>query len=551
MPAMATAEIERMLAPNWLDKAIGVVSPGWGAKRVIARREFTYEAARNTRLRNSASRLQGPEDYTAFPDRLQLIRQMRDLRENFGLFQSIESKLAMYCFGQLRYQALTGEKAVNDAYEARLAERFKNLDITGRHNLRQIVGIAFQSQLTDGDFLLKWQRVAGDLRLVGIEGDRLGGIIMGSPLPDYFQGIQVDPATGIPLTYKVYDRTKANSYVNPSEIPASDCMLYFDPFRIDQYRGVTPFASVINEARDLKELMEAVRIGTKFENYHAAIAYTPNGQPIQQPADFISESNSLANGQPMLEQELKYGLIQAVPTSSKIEFLKSDRPSGQFQAYLEALIRLLGTPLNLSYGFIYSLLGLSGPAVRMGSQQDLRTIKHHQQNMTERVLDRVKDTLLMDDFANGILPYRPNWRHGRWQFAPSISIDAGRDSAAMINEWKNGLRSKASIYAEDGDDAEEQEMIILGEAERTLDRAIKISEDKNVPLEVALTLLEVRTPNGWIPRNAPEENVSDSGQVTPIAPAAPAQPSGSAFNRIKKIKELAAIERPRTLKRRQ
>ena len=547
---MTPEAIQKMLAPTWLDKAIFAVAPAWGAKRIVSRREFTYEAARNTRLRNSAVRLQGPEDYTAFPDRLQLIRQMRDLRENFGLFQSIQTKLAMYAFGRIKFQALTGDKTVNDLYEERLAERFTRLDVSGRHNLRQLVSICFQSQLNDGDFLFKWQRADGDLRIVGIEGDRLGGIIMGSPLEGYFQGITVDKESGVPQSYRVYHRTKANSYINPVEVPANDCLLYVDPFRIDQYRGVTPFAPVINEARDLKELMEAVRIGTKFENYHAAVGYTPNGLPVQQPEDFISGGNdTLANGQPITEQPLKYGLIQWAPSSAKLEFLKSERPSGQFQSYLENLIRLMASALNLPYGFVYNLSGLSGPSVRMDAQQAHRTIQYHQQNMVERVLDRIKNTLLMDDFANGVLPYRPRWMAGRWQFAPSITIDAGRDSKAMIEEWKAGLRTKASIYAEDGYDAEEQEEIYVAEQTRTVENIKALAEAEEVPLEFAATMLEIRTPNGFIPRNAPEEKVSKAGAITEEAPAGGAASANKSFERARRVRELAGIERPRTLSR--
>ena len=523
---MNTIEIESMLAPTPLDRAIGRVFPGWGARRLVQRREFAYEAARNTRLRNSAARLQGPEDFTAFPDRLQLIRQMRDLVQNFGLFQSIQRKLAMYAFGRIRYQALTGDRATNEAYEQNLAERFAALDISGRHNLRQIVSIAFMSQLNDGDFLLKWQRGGdGSLRLVGIEGDRLGGIVMGSPLENYFQGITVDVETGAPVSYRVYHRSKANAYTNPVELPASDCLLYLDPTRIDQYRGITPFAPVINEARDLKELMEAVRIGTKFENYHAAVGYTPNGLPLQEPADFITSSGAMANGQAMTEQEIKPGLIQWAPNSSKVEFLKSDRPSGQFQSYLENLIHLIANALCLPYGFVYKLSGLAGPSVRMDAQQAHRTIQFHQQNMIERVLDQVKNTLLVEEFGAGRLRYNPRWAQGRWQFAPSITIDAGRDSKAMIDEWKAGLKTKATIFAEDGFDAEEQEEIYETEVARTLDRAKLLAQSKDVPLELALTMLEVRTPNGFIPRNAPQQEVNDDGSVETMTPPEPAQQS--------------------------
>ena len=66
----STAEqIEALLTPTVLDRNIAKVFPKWGARRIRARREYAYEAARSTRLRTSATRLQGPEDYTAFPER--------------------------------------------------------------------------------------------------------------------------------------------------------------------------------------------------------------------------------------------------------------------------------------------------------------------------------------------------------------------------------------------------------------------------------------------------------------------------------------------------
>lgn len=512
-PTISSEQLAAMMQPSRLDLGIATLFPRWGARRMQARREFAYEAARNTRLRTSATQLQGPEDYTAFPDRLQLIRQVRDLEQNFGLFQSIIDKLALYAFGRMRFQAHTGDKATNDLYEEYLDARFGALDISGRHNFRSLVCIAFKSMLRDGDFCFKWQRDGGDLKLVGIEGDRLGGITMASPSEDYFQGIWIDLGTGRPVSYDIWRRTKANSYVDKQTIPAADVIHYYDPRRYDQYRGITPFAPVINEARDLKELMEAVRIGTKFENYHAAVGYTPTGTPLDNPADFIngSEEANGANGQ-IKEQEIRYGMIQWAPTNSRVEFLKSDRPSGQFQAYLEALIRLTGTALNLPYGFLYNLSGLTGPSSRMDAQQAQRVVQWHQQNMTDRVLDRVKNMLLLEAMADGNLPYCPKWYCGKWQFPPAISIDAGRDSAAGINEWRAGLLSKQSWFAEAGEDAEDQERIIVDEASRTLAAAKKMAAEQDVSLELALTLLEVRTPNGFVlgPNSQMPSPASDS-----------------------------------------
>lgn len=509
MSYLSPSQIDAMLQPTKLDSYIAQFFPAWGAKRVRQRRQYAYEAAVNTRLRTSSQRLQGPEDYQAFPDRLALMRQVRDLEQNFGLWQGIIDKLTMYAFGRLRYQARTGDKARDDEYEEYLQDCFANCDLSGQHNLRKMVGLAFMARLRDGDYGLKWQRNRDQqLKLTGIEGDRIGGIYMESTSENYFQGITIDVETGVKLNYRVFYRTKADAYVNPVDVPAQDMIHVFDPRRYNQYRGVTPFAPIVNEARDLKELMEALRIGTKFENYHAAVQYTASGLPLDDPATYFTEgTQTTTQGAATTEQDIKYGKIQIAPIGSKVEFLKSDRPSGTVQSYLENLIRLMGTALNLPFGFLYSLSGLAGPGARMDSQQAQRVISLSQETMKDQVLERVKNTYLMEGFAKGVIRFTPKWKHGAWQFPPWPTIDAGRESNAGINEWRAGLRSKSQWFAEDGEDAEEQEVLMEQEARRTLIRAQAMAKEFDIPIELALTMLETKTQQGfYIANKAPEES---------------------------------------------
>lgn len=525
---MDESAVQKFLVPTKFDLALANFFPSWAASRQRARREFSYEAAKNTRLRPSAQRLQGPEDYTAFLDRIQLIKEMRNLVSNFGLFQSIIDKLAIYAFGRIRYQAHTSSKDISDQYEDFLADRFQNIDMSGRHDLWSLTAIAFKSGLTDGDYSEQWVRdpMDGQLKLIGIEGDRLGGMVAVSTSPDYFQGITIDIATGRPLTYRVFTRTKANAYINPIDIGANDVIYYFDPRRIDQYRGVTPFAPVINEAKDLKEVLQACLIGTKFENYHSAIGYTDNGLPLNPTDSYFQGTNGVSNGTTNTppEQELKYGVVQWAPSGSKVDFIKSDRPSANFQSYLDMLIRLIGTAVNLPYGFVYNMAGLSGPSARMDAQQAYRTVQWHQQNMVNRRLNKIKNTLIMDGIAQGMIPYDPKWNKGEWQFPAAPSIDAGRDSAAAVDEIIHGMRSKADWYDENGQDSEEQEEVIAEEASRTIDRAQKLAKDKDIPIDLALTLLEVRTPNGFLVTrsiSAKTPDVMDAEDI-PVTTAPPA-----------------------------
>lgn len=517
MSYLSPAQIETMLQPTKLDSYIAQIFPKWGASRMRSRRQYAYEAAVNTRLRTTSQRLQGPEDYQAFPDRLALMRQVRDLEQNFGLWQGIIDKLTMYAFGRIRYQARTGDKAVDDSYEEYLADCFNRCDLSGQHNLRKMVGLAFMAMLRDGDYGLKWQRDReGFLKMTGIEGDRIGGIYMESTLENYFQGITIDIETGVKQNFRVFYRTKADAYVNPQDIPAQDMIHVFNPRRYNQYRGVTPFAPIVNEARDLKELMEALRIGTKFENYHAAVQYTASGLPLDDPATFFTQgTQTTTQGAPITEQDIKFGKIQVAPIGSKVEWLKSERPSGTIQSYMENLIRLMGTALNMPYGFLYNLSGLTGPGARMDSQQAQRVIALYQQDMKDQVLERVKNTYLMEGFAKGAIRFTSKWKNGAWQFPPWPTIDAGRESSAGINEWRAGLRSKSAWFAEEGEDAEEQEQIMDDEARRTLARAQSLAKEFDIPIELALTMLETRTQQGFYIANVTPTEEQEEKKESP------------------------------------
>ena len=546
-------EREQLLAlasPTRLDLAIARFFPRWAASRLRNRREFSYEAARSSRLRNSSRILQGPEDFTAFPDRLQLIRQVRDLEQNFGLFQAIIDKLALYGFGRIKYQAATGDPAVDQQYEDHLAGWFDTCDISGRHDFQSLVSIAFKSQLRDGDMVEMWRRDAGTLKLQGIESDRIGGNIIVNTPENYFQGISVDLDTGAPLTYDVYRRTKANVYTDKVPVPAGDVLLLFDPRRIDQYRGITPFAPIVNEARDLKEVLEACLQGTKFENYHAAIGYTPTGSPIDDPQSLITSTTTVdANGVPVKEQQLKPGMIQWAPSDAEYEFMKSDRPSGTFQTYVDLLIRLEAIALNLPFSFVYSMMGLPGPAVRADLQQAGRVIEWHQANTAKRLMTPAKNMALIDGIARGDIPYTKRWNRGRWQFAPAVSIDAGRDSAARVQERNAGLRSKESIFTEDGDDAMEQERMIADETRRTIATAKKIAQEEQVPLDIVMTLLEVRTPNGFLAiRDQTTAATPDGVEAPSDQQDSPPETDGNLSNDLSKrevVRELIKVARQR------
>jgi capsid protein len=485
-----------------IESTIAKISPKWALERHRARVQFSFEAAQSTRLRSRSNTLAGPESIRTQMDRIEVMKQVRDLEQNFPLFRSIISKIALYTAGRLRYQAQTGDAQINKQTEAWLNKKFKkkNCDAAERFSFRQMAALALQSQLRDGDY--GWQLEDHGtngvplIKIKGIESDRIGGGYVSSCEPGYVQGVTFDQQTGKIISYRVFNRDTNDSYTNPQEIPADKLKLFVDPWRVDQYRGVSPLAPSVNTGRDLKEVLEATLVGVKFENYHAGFITNERGGLMDtDPNTIISSNQNGEAGTALTEEKLQPGQIKYIPSGSAVNFVKSERPSGQWQSYVTMLVRHIALPLNLPFGFVYDLAGLGGPSARMDAQQAHRVIQGWQQNLIECGLDDTKDAFILEGIARGEIDYIETWNRGIWQFPPAITIDVGRDSAAGITEIRSGLRTKSDWYAEDGKDAEEQSSIIEQEAEATIERAKALAERTGVPINIALDLMEARNPN--------------------------------------------------------
>jgi len=481
--------------PNAFERALATFAPGIARERYRNRVAFSYEGARISRLRDTPQHNPNPENASDAYSRVNLLKQVRDLCENSVLFQSILTKLGNYALGEVRWQAKTEDREWNKKAERIIAEWSRDCDVSGRFSFQDHCRIALYSVLRDGDYFWHIRTEGGMLKLQGIESDRVGGA---NPITKEGEssGVIYDVSTGKPTAYRVFRRTAAGNYAEGVEVSANEIVPFFDHLRYDQYRGISKFAPVITTARDLKELMEATRIGVKFENYHGAIAYSERGQS-NDPIDFFASGPSTnINGANVPEFKLEPGVVKHLPNTSRMDFLKSDRPSGQWQSYVRMLVKEILQALDLPEGFGWDLAGLGGPAARMDAAQAYRKIRYLQNALMVPRMDRVTYLRLMQAFADGELEYRDDWKARAWQFPAMPTIDVGRDSAAGINEVRAGLLSKADWFAESGQDGDEEEATIGREATALIERAKAISAETGFPVERVVDMLDMRIQNG-------------------------------------------------------
>lgn len=443
---------------NIIDKAVSFINPQLGINRLIARqklKKFEYDAVKYSRERKGPSSLSGAEDYRSNYDRVELMKRARDLAENFGLVRSLLLKFAGHIAGSISYQARTSNPQVNNEVEAYWAEWWDKCDISTRHTGSTLMQLAVMSMLRDGDFLFVLVRDKnGELKIQGIEADRIGDPYKVYTSLDLIGGIHIDKETGAPTAYDIYNRSIGDFYTYQTTISSAQAFHLFDPLRIDQYRGISAFHTAINDATDIHEL-------TGFEKMAAKTASAQSGI-VKRNNNNASDLSSLTNDEDLNGNAIKLETIQ----SGKITYLEPgediifpsgpSRPSGSFMEFHKILMRNICLGLGIPYSFAVDPSAMSGPTARLEMQQAGRTFKRYQNLLNDKILKPIKNIVLADAVTRNIISSTEGTKtiKGIFNFGANVSIDLGRESASAISEFKSGLRTASDIYAERGQDFE-------------------------------------------------------------------------------------------------
>ena len=443
---------------NLIDKAVAFLNPQGAVNRMIARQKlvnFSYDAVKYTRERKGPSSLSGAEDYRSNYDRVELMKRARDLAENVGLIRSILMKFASHTAANISYQARTENPEVNTEVEAYWAEWWDKCDLTTRHTGSTLMQVAMMSMLRDGDFLFVLVRDKdGNLKIQGIEADRLGDPFKVYTSLDLIGGIHIDRDTGSPTAYDIYNRSIGDFYTYQATIPSSQAFHLFDPLRIDQYRGISAFHTAINDATDIYDIFNFEKMAAKNASSQAGIVKRNNNNA----SDLSSLTNDEnVNGDTIKLESIESGKISYLEPGEDIVFPDGpSRPSGAFAEFHKILLRNICLGLGIPYSFAVDPSAMSGPTARLEMQQAGRTFRRYQKLLDDKVLRPIKNIVIADGVARGLIEENVGSRttRGIFNFGANVSIDLGRESASAISEFKTGLRTAADIYAERGQDFE-------------------------------------------------------------------------------------------------
>jgi len=442
---------------NLIDKAVAFINPQGAVNRLIARQKlknFDYDATKYNRERKGPPSLSGAEDYRSNYDRVELMKRSRDLAENVGLVRSLLMKFASHVASNITYQARTQNPQANSEIEAYWSSWFDSCDLTGRHSGSTLMQVAIMSMLRDGDFLFAMVRAGDELKLQGIEADRLGDPFKVYTSLELIGGIHIDRNTGAPSAYDIYNRSIGDFYTYQATIPAAQAFHLFDPLRIDQYRGITAFHTAINDQQDIREIENSEKMAAKYASMQAAVIRRNNNNPADL-STLTTDDNF--NGQQIKLESVEAGKVSYLEPGEDIVFPDGpSRPSGAFAEFHKILLRNICMGLGIPYSFAVDPSAMSGPTARLEMQQAGRTFRRYQKLLDDKVLKPLKNVVIADGIARGLIQNRVGGQStkGIFNFGANVSIDLGRESQSAIAEFKTGLRTAADIYAERGLDFE-------------------------------------------------------------------------------------------------
>lgn len=449
-------------------RAIERYAPEWGQRRleaIVQRHVFSYQAAYASRI-FSPVRIERPEQsiQSAF-ERHTLMTEARDLVKNSPIVARIPHKFALHCTPR-EWSANTGDRAYDTLVNDYFHDWCRQCDVTGRHSFRQLIGLAIQMHLVDGDCGIVERSTPDGLRIQLYAADLIGNPTQTTAGDKgYYDGVFLNPATGGPSAYRVFMRSREGSYGESEDIPVQYFHHYFNPWRDDQWRGVSRFHAVLQTARMLNDILLAEQVGVKFASQQGALVFNERGAARARDAFTPTGlgSMTLANGEMQKDELSDIGLIRYLQTGDKVQVMPG-RPSSAFAGFVDHLMDEIAIGIGAPAAVLFGSSGYKGPNIRAEHAAGDRLWETERAIVADKVCDPVRRSVIRHGIATGDLPY-PKSRdgespvaalrrafRGEWRWPASATIDVGRDSAAALNEHRQCITSGQKIAAEAGYD---------------------------------------------------------------------------------------------------
>ena len=399
-------------------------------------------------------------------DRIEMVRRSRYFERNNALFQKVLDLIETNVVG-------TGISVTPDSsdptWNAAALEWWRDwcaeCDVSGVQTFATMQAVIARAQAVDGEifvFLTYGER--GMPRLQLIETQR----IRSADVRNYtregyseFDGILFDQF-GRPAFYVVSNDSDAFSSATPSSVAvasASSIIHVFEPSRAGQARGLPLAHAVLHTLHDLDDLQRYEMLAAKDAASRANIVKTESGEAPggarmigvpqrQQPAAGSSESAART----YYEQAFG-GKTVVLKRGDDWKQSESLRPSAAMREFWEYLTETCCKGVGISFAAVQDYRGQWGGAALRGAIASDNRFYQVRTDSLVPAIRKVFEHALGWAIDAGRVPAPPaDWRKIKCHSPRRSTVDIGRESAAILNELRVGLRTFRDVLGETGSD---------------------------------------------------------------------------------------------------
>lgn len=520
---------------NVSDLIHSVLTGSWRLDREVIReqRQFNTEtrAMRETLIKNHRERmrlyagaepglnrpmpnqLSAPDDWRQAQERIVLIRAARQLEEDGGFFDGILDDFETYVVGEeLAWVPNTGNEEADRAIRDFLGYEFEAADYQNRFGLTKIAQLTERSAHRDGECGFIPVEVDDTVKLRCYSGDCIGNPMLSTGVtPEDFNGVLVDPESGQPMAYRLFRRLpKLNAYVFDRQVDADQFWHFYDPFRFQQWHGVSSFKNAIEDGFDIDQILEFTKLNIKFRASQLPTVHTESGKP--RGAQFGGLQNwvpGAGNGtvSTPTTPTAKYFEVNGVRmnylnTEERVAEFPNDFPNQQFAPSIEEFRRQCCKGSKLPYEFVYRADN-GGVVQRFWVDKARNTFAKRKYYQRRTVLDPYKNRAIKIGIETGRLDLRAfgnladtlNVYRGQWQMGASISVDYGRETDADLKQIEAGVMSPVDFAAANNRDLDDIRTEIVKNARAFIKQGQKLAEETGLTFDQVMPFLVKKWPN--------------------------------------------------------
>jgi len=379
----------------------------------------------------------------------------------------------------------------------------ENCSVDGRLSWEEIQALAIRTLAQDGECLVRMVEGFGDnpfgFALQVLDVDQIDSDLNRTPtdgVNEIRMGVEVN-GWGRPVAYHVfprhpYDYQQPRGSRRPERIPASEIAHIYLMDRVGRSRGVTWFASILEDGHMLRGLQQAELVASRMAAVKAGVLQRRQDAAAIPDPRIVNQGKDPADD---FKLELSPGIYPVIPANLELKEVDPTHPNDAFEGFNRIILRSISSGLRAAYaGLSGDLTQVSFSSIRDGTIRERDVYRLLQWFLVRHLHRKVRSRWMLWALTTGELRLASrdpeDWAEHQWQPRGWDWVDPLKDILAAKEEIALGVNSRTRIAAERGRDIEEVLREIAAEQKLARELGVDLGGEPTDP-EAATDLAEM------------------------------------------------------------